>query len=63
MELYAGTEAQAVTVITGVEWLAHTDPLTRCWNRRRFASELDRHLSLSARYGQMPGAEFETGGR
>lgn len=23
MELYAGTEAQAVTVITGVEWLAH----------------------------------------
>ncbi len=23
MELYAGTEAQAVTIITGVEWLAH----------------------------------------
>jgi len=23
MELYAGTEAQAVTIITGTEWLAH----------------------------------------
>ena len=23
MELYAGTEAQAVTIITGSEWLAH----------------------------------------
>jgi diguanylate cyclase (GGDEF)-like protein/PAS domain S-box-containing protein len=31
--------------------LADTDPLTGLWNRRRFASELDRHLTLSSRYG------------
>jgi len=30
---------------------AETDPLTALLNRRRFASELDRHVAWSARYG------------
>jgi diguanylate cyclase (GGDEF)-like protein/PAS domain S-box-containing protein len=34
-----------------LERLADTDPLTGLWNRRRFAAELDRHMSLNARYG------------
>ncbi len=31
MELYAGTEAQAVTVISGTEWLAHRGSVGQVW--------------------------------
>ena len=35
-----------------LEYMAHHDPLTGLWNRRRFAEELDRTLAYASRYGR-----------
>ena len=35
-----------------LEYMAHHDPLTGLWNRRRFAEELERTLAHATRYGR-----------
>ena len=42
-ELYAGTEAQAATIITGVEWLAHRGSVGRPLTRRDEGRARRRH--------------------
>jgi len=50
-EVIEGALRKAQRTEAELRFLADHDPLTGLLNRRRFRSELDRHVSLSARYG------------